>query len=167
AERIARGIRVIPQDRLGEALVLDWTVRDNVVLGRQRMLPRVKYGDAAREVITAFDVRPANPDAIVGMLSGGNQQKIVVGRALSSAPRFVLAYQPTRGIDIGAAALVQSRLIEARNAGVGILLISLELDEIFALSDRVLVLADGRFVGAFARDEIDRGRIGALMAGET
>jgi general nucleoside transport system ATP-binding protein len=165
AERIARGIRVIPQDRLGEALVLDWNVRDNVVLGRQRTLPRSKCGDAARTVIESFDVRPPNQDAIVGMLSGGNQQKIVVGRALTSAPRFVLAYQPTRGIDIGAAALVQSRLIEARNAGVGVLLISLELDEIFALADRVLVLANGRFAGAFSREEIDRGRIGALMAG--
>jgi ABC-type uncharacterized transport system ATPase subunit len=166
AQRIARGIRVIPQDRLGEALVLDWSVCDNVVLGRQRTLPRSKYADTAREVIASFDVRPPNAEAVVGTLSGGNQQKIVVGRALTSAPRFVLAYQPTRGIDIGAAALVQSRLIEARNAGVGILLISLELDEIFALSDRVLVLAGGRFAGAFAREEIDRGRIGALMAGD-
>lgn len=167
AARIARGIRAIPQDRLREALVLDWNVRDNVVLGRQRTLPRSKYRDAARTVIESFDVRPPNQDAIAGMLSGGNQQKLVVGRALTSAPRFVVAYQPTRGIDIGAAALVQSRLIEARNAGVGVLLISFELDEIFALADRVLVLCGGRFAGSFAREEIDRGRIGALMAGHT
>ncbi|HZO94018.1 MAG TPA: ABC transporter ATP-binding protein [Candidatus Baltobacteraceae bacterium] len=167
ADRLARGIRVIPQDRRHEALVLDWTVRDNVALGRQRTLPLAKFGEAAREVIERFDVRPPNADAIAGMLSGGNQQKIVVGRMLADAPRLVVAYQPTRGIDIGAAALVQSRLIEARNAGAGVLLISFELDEIFACADRVLVIANGRFAGAFARAEIDRGRIGALMAGHT
>ena len=166
AARIVHGIRVIPQDRRHEALVLDWSVRDNVALGQQRTLPLARFGEAAREVIARFDVRPADPDAIVGALSGGNQQKIVVGRALTSAPRVLIAYQPTRGIDIGAPALVQSRLIEARNAGVGILLISFELDEIFACADRVLVVAGGSFVGDFARAEIDRGRIGALMAGQ-
>jgi len=165
AARIKAGVRVIPQDRLREALVLDWSVRDNAALGRQRTLPLARFDAAAREIIERFDVRPPNPGAIVGALSGGNQQKIVVGRALLGAPRLLVAYQPTRGIDIGAAALVQSRLIEARNAGVGVLLISFELDEIFACADRVLVISDGRFVGTFAHDEIDRGRIGALMAG--
>jgi simple sugar transport system ATP-binding protein len=140
-------------------------VRDNVALGRQRTLGLAKYGEAAREVIERFDVRPPNPDAIVGELSGGNQQKIVVGRTLASSPKLIVAYQPTRGIDIGAAALVQSRLIEARNAGAGVLLISFELDEIFATADRVLVIANGKFVGSFDRAGIDRGRIGALMAG--
>ena len=165
AARLALGIRVIPQDRRSEALVLDWNVRDNVVLGRQRSLAPAQYGAAAREVIERFDVRPPNADAIVDQLSGGNQQKLVVGRMLAGAPRLVVAYQPTRGIDIGAAALVQSRLIEARNAGAGVLLISFELDEIFACADRVLVIAGGRFVGAFERADIDRGRIGTLMAG--
>jgi len=110
-------------------------------------------------------VRPPNAHARIGTLSGGNQQKVIVGRALESGPRFVLAYQPTRGIDIGAAALVQSRLIEARNAGVAVLLISFELDEIFTLADRVLVMFGGRIVGAFERGALDRARIGALMAG--
>ncbi|MDQ6924949.1 MAG: ATP-binding cassette domain-containing protein [Candidatus Eremiobacteraeota bacterium] len=165
ASRLARGIRVIPQDRRNEALVLDWNVRDNVVLGRQLTLSLARYGDAAREVIERFDVRPADPNAVVGQLSGGNQQKIVVGRTLTSSPKLVVAYQPTRGIDIGAAALVQSRLIEARNAGAGVLLISFELDEIFACADRVLVIANGTFVGSFDRTTIDRGRVGALMAG--
>jgi simple sugar transport system ATP-binding protein len=110
-------------------------------------------------------VRPADPNAVVDALSGGNQQKVVVGRALAANPRLVVAYQPTRGIDVGAAALVQSRLIEARNAGVGVLLISFELDEIFALADRVLVMYRGRIAGTFERAAIERGRIGALMAG--
>lgn len=165
AARLRRGIRVIPQDRRGEALVLDWTVRDNVALGRQRTLPLRAFDGAARDVIERFDVRPPNADAAVSGLSGGNQQKIVVGRALAGTPKLVVAYQPTRGIDVGAAALVQSRLIEARNAGAGVLLISFELDEIFACADRVLVIANGTFVGTFERADVDRGRIGALMAG--
>ncbi|MGD0472488.1 MAG: ABC transporter ATP-binding protein [Candidatus Velthaea sp.] len=173
AQRIARGIRIIPQDRRHEALVLDWNVTDNVALGRQRD-PPLRRGVAidpvvaqryAADVIERFDVRPPNPKAIVGALSGGNQQKIVVGRALAGSPSVVVAYQPTRGIDIGAATLVGSRLIEARNAGAAVLLISFELDEIFALADRVYVMFGGTFVGEFDRAAIDRGRIGALMAG--
>ncbi len=173
AERIARGVHVIPQDRRHEALVLGWSVAENVALGRHGSAPlrrgividrSVERAEAQR-VIERFDVRPPNADAIVDGLSGGNQQKVVVGRVLGADPKLVVAYQPTRGIDVGAAALVQSRLIEARNAGVAVLLISFELDEIFALADRVLVLSGGRFVGAFERAAIDRGRIGALMAG--
>ncbi len=173
AQRIERGIRVIPQDRRHEALVLDWNTIDNVALGRQRKPPlrsgvtidRAVAGRYAADLIGRFDVRPPNPKAIVGGLSGGNQQKIVVGRALADDPKLVVAYQPTRGIDIGAATLVGSRLIEARNAGTAVLLISFELDEIFALADRIYVMFGGRFVGEFDRASIDRGRIGALMAG--
>jgi simple sugar transport system ATP-binding protein len=173
AARIERGVRIIPQDRRHEALVLDWNVRDNAILGRQQTPPLrrgaiIDRGVAeryARDVIERFDVRPPNPNAIVDGLSGGNQQKIVVGRALAGEPKLVIAYQPTRGIDIGAATLVQSRLIEARNAGAAVLLISFELDELFAVADRVIVLFGGRVAGAFTRAELDRGRIGALMAG--
>jgi simple sugar transport system ATP-binding protein len=173
AERIARGVRVIPQDRRSEALVPGWSIAENVVLGRHRTAPvrrgavidRAAEAAAAADVIERFDVRPADPRAIVDALSGGNQQKIVVGRALGAHPRLLVAYQPTRGIDVGAAILVQSRLIEARNAGAAVLLISFELDEIFALADRVLVMFGGRFAGAFDRTNLDRGRVGALMAG--
>ncbi|HEV8021550.1 MAG TPA: ATP-binding cassette domain-containing protein, partial [Candidatus Lustribacter sp.] len=175
AQRLAAGVRVIPQDRRHEALVLSWSVEENVALGRHQtaplrrgsMLDRAAERAAATEVIERFDVRPPDPNAIVDGLSGGNQQKIVVGRALGAQPKLIVAYQPTRGIDVGAATLVQSRLIEARNAGTAVLLISFELDEIFALSDRVLVMSDGRFVGAFDRATLDRGRVGALMAGGT
>jgi general nucleoside transport system ATP-binding protein len=173
AARLAAGIRVIPQDRRNEALVLGWTVAENVALGRHQS-PPLRRGTvidlaaenaATAEVIERFDVRPPDPKAIVDSLSGGNQQKIVVGRALGAHPKLIVAYQPTRGIDVGAATLVQSRLIEARNAGVAVLLISFELDEIFALADRVLVMCGGKFVGAFDRAGVDRGRVGALMAG--
>jgi general nucleoside transport system ATP-binding protein len=172
AVRAAAGIRVIPQDRQREALVLTWSIAENVVLGDHRRafakggrLDREATAARAREIVERFDVRAGSIQALVGRLSGGNQQKIVVGRALAGKPRFVLAYQPTRGIDAGAATLVQSRLMEARNAGVAILLISFELDELFALADRVLVLYRGRIVGAFTRAAFDRARIGALMAG--
>ncbi len=173
AQRLQRGMRSIPQDRRHEALVLDWNVIDNVALGRQSSAPlrngavidRAVAQRFARDVIERFDVRPPNPKAIAGALSGGNQQKIVVGRALADAPKLIVAYQPTRGIDVGAAALVGSRLIEARNAGAAVLLISFELDEIFALADRIYVMFGGAFVGEFERASIDRGRIGALMAG--
>jgi simple sugar transport system ATP-binding protein len=164
---------IIPQDRHREALVLNWSVTDNAMLGRQR-LPGVSRGaiidrKAARleaeQIVERFDVRTASLDVAVKTLSGGNQQKIVVGRALLGEPDFVLAYQPTRGIDVGAAALVQSRLIEARNNGAAILLISFELDEILAVADRVLVMYRGALVEEFATEKIDRGRIGELMAG--
>ena len=171
AARIRLGMRVIPQDRHREGLVLDWSLTDNATLGRQRtfrsgiLRDRARASAFAQAIVERYDVRPPNAHARIGTLSGGNQQKVIVGRALESGPRFVLAYQPTRGIDIGAAALVQSRLIEARNAGVAVLLISFELDEIFTLADRVLVMFGGRIVGAFERGALDRARIGALMAG--
>ena len=89
----------------------------------------------------------------------------MVGRALACEPKFLVAYQPTRGVDIGAAALLQSRLIEARNAGAAVLLVSFELDEILELSDRVLVMYRGKVAGEFERASFDRAHIGALMAG--
>ncbi|HEY9180316.1 MAG TPA: ABC transporter ATP-binding protein [Candidatus Baltobacteraceae bacterium] len=164
---------VIPQDRHREGLVLGWSIADNAILGRQRergirrgaLIDARATREYAQAIVESLDVRAASLDAAVKTLSGGNQQKIVVGRALLGKPQFVVAYQPTRGIDVGAAALVQSRLIEARNAGAAILLISFELDEILALADRVLVLYRGEIAGSFAGTEIDRGPIGRLMAG--
>ncbi len=164
---------IVPQDRHREALVLPWSIVDNVILGRQHddgiqkrgLLDRSRaYADAAA-IKERFDVRAANLEVAVKTLSGGNQQKIVVGRALIDNPKFVLAYNPTRGIDVGAAALVQSRLMEARNAGAAILLISFELDEILALADRVLVMYRGKVVGNFERADVERAVIGRLMAG--
>jgi simple sugar transport system ATP-binding protein len=172
AARLAAGIRTIPQDRRREGLVGPWSIVENVALGDQRrafrkgvLFDRLAAAERARRVIAEFDVRAPSVQTAVAALSGGNQQKVVVGRALAGEPRLVLAYQPTRGIDVGAAALVQSRLIEARNRGAGVLLISFELDELFALADRVLVLFRGAIAGEFARGAFDRARIGALMAG--
>ncbi|HET9096845.1 MAG TPA: ABC transporter ATP-binding protein [Candidatus Baltobacteraceae bacterium] len=166
-------IGIIPQDRHREGLVLGWSIVDNAILGRQHMsgtrrgvlIDRRAAREDAQAIVRSLDVRAASVDVAVRTLSGGNQQKIVVGRSLLGKPQFVLAYQPTRGIDVGAAALVQSRLVEARNAGTAVLLISFELDEILMLADRVLVMYRGAIAGSFARAEIDRARIGRLMAG--
>jgi general nucleoside transport system ATP-binding protein len=166
-------IGVIPQDRHREGLVMGWTLVDNVLLGRQHRkslrrgleLDRVRARSDTLTIREHFDIRAPNIDVLVRTLSGGNQQKLVVGRALIDEPELVLAYNPTRGVDVGAAALVQSRLIEARNRGAAVLLISFELDEILALSDRVVVMYRGAIVGRFERTDCDRAAIGRLMAG--
>lgn len=163
----------IPQDRHKEGLVMVWSIVDNAILGRQHR-PHMRRGmtlDRARARADAewiqkqFDVRASSLDVPVRTLSGGNQQKVVVGRALIDKPPFVLAYNPTRGIDVGATALVQSRLMQARNDGAAVLLISFELDEILTLADRILVMYRGAIVGSFDRRNVDRGAIGRMMAG--
>jgi simple sugar transport system ATP-binding protein len=166
-------IGVIPQDRHKEGLVMSWSIVDNTVFGRQHepgiqngmLLNRKRAREDAQQIGERFDVRCASNDVAVKTLSGGNQQKVVVGRALIDEPKLVIAYNPTRGIDVGAAALVQSRLVQARNAGAAILLISFELDEILTLADRILVMYRGTIVGNFERANADRGVIGRLMAG--
>ncbi len=163
---------IIPQDRQTEALVMTWPVVDNVILGRQSILRHGATIDRARAIADAqqiekqYDVRAASLKTPIRALSGGNQQKVVVGRALIDDPALIVAYNPTRGIDVGAAALVQSRLIEARNRGAAVLLVSFELDEIFALADRILVMYRGGIVGEIdARDDGARAEVGRLMAG--
>ena len=173
AQLTAAGIAMIPQDRGREALIADWSIAENAILGRQRSRTFARAGTIdiaaakryAGEMIERYDVRPADPNARCGALSGGNQQKIVVGRALAGKPRIVVAYGPTRGIDIAAATRVQSALLDARNAGAAVLLISFELDEILAIADRVIVLHAGRIAGSVARGDLDRASIGALMTG--
>jgi len=171
--RIAAGLRTIPRDRQREGLVLEWTLAENLALGDQRRRPlrrgpfldREAARARARDVIARFDVRAPSLEARAYALSGGNQQKLLAGRALAARPRLLLACEPTRGIDVGAAALLRSRVIEARNAGVAVLVISLELDELFELADRIVVLFRGTRTGEFARDGFDRARIGAALAG--
>ncbi len=171
--RIACGIRTIAGDRQRDGLVMAWSVTENAALGDQSrtemrrgpLVDRAARERRARAIVAEFDVRTPSIATPVAALSGGNQQKIVVGRALGFAPRVIVAYAPTRGIDIGAAALVHARLIEARNDGVGIVLVSFDLDELFTLADRLVVLCGGTIVHACAREDFDRPRIGAFMAG--
>ena len=166
-------IGIIPQDRQREALVMNWSLVENTLLGRQHRaearrgleLDRARARTEALAIREHLDIRAPSVDVLVKTLSGGNQQKLVVGRALIDRPDFILAYNPTRGIDVGAAALVQSRLMEARNRGAAVLLISFELDEILTLADAVIVMYRGAVLGSFRRDAFDRAAIGRLMAG--
>jgi simple sugar transport system ATP-binding protein len=162
-----------PEDRLGEGLLLDAPLTDNFFLGKTRqrafrragLLDRAAIRAATAAAIREYDVRPADPDAIVRGLSGGNQQKLVVARELGDHPRFLLAAQPTRGVDIGAIEFIHRKILDLRNSGAGVLLISSELDEVLKLSDRLLVLYRGEVVGSFTRAEFDENKIGLLMAG--
>ena len=174
ARRIALGLAHIPEDRHHTALVEPLAIRDNFAverigeppLSRRGWIDRKAVARLASEVMAAFDIRASGPGQTAGTLSGGNQQKIVLGRALSRDPRLVVAVQPARGLDVGATAFVHRQLLARRAAGAGVLLVSTELDEILALSDRILVVYKGRIVGAMARRDISVERLGLMMAGK-
>ena len=169
----ARGVAFVPEDRRREGLVLAFTVADNFILGKQDRPPFARRGVLDSDAIQAngerlakeFDVRPANARAIVGNLSGGNQQKVVLGREISEQPKLLVISQPTRGLDIGSTEYVWERLLEQRGRGAAILLVSSELDEIRALSDRIAVMFEGRLVAVLAAAEANEERLGLLMAG--
>ena len=112
-----------------------------------------------------FDIRPPLPKLASANFSGGNQQKIVLAREISTQPKLLLVGQPTRGVDIGAIEFIHKQLIALRNKGCAILLVSVELDEIMSLSDRILVMNNGQMVGELARDKADEQRLGLMMAG--
>ncbi len=170
-----RGVAYVPEDRRAEGLVLAFTVADNFILGRQDRAPYARrgvleLGTIAREgarLAREFDVRPPNAGAIVGTLSGGNQQKVVLGREIAGQPTLIVASQPTRGLDVAATEYVRERLLEQRGRGAAILLVSSELDEIRALSDRIAVMFEGRIVATLAAGEASEERLGLLMAGHT
>ncbi|MFT3711604.1 MAG: ABC transporter ATP-binding protein [Archangium sp.] len=173
--RVARelGVSHIPEDRLRRAIISDLSVEENASLGRHRSAPfasgmRVDF-EARRshtaKLLEAHDVRPREPELRAGGLSGGNQQKLVVGRELESSPKVVVVVQPTRGLDIAAVAAVRERLIEQRNRGCAVLLVSLDLDEVLELSDRVLVMYGGALNGEFARGAYDERVLGQHMLG--
>ncbi len=160
----------IPADRHRHGLVADFTLAENLTLGRQRELSgrvtmdRARVLTHARELLARFDVRPGEPDLPVRALSGGNQQKLVVARELSRPGLTVLlCAHPTRGVDLAAADTIRRALVEARAAGVGVLLISSDLGELRALSDRIAVLVRGRIVATLARDAATEEALGALM----
>ena len=172
-ERKARGLAHIPEDRHRRGLVLDYSVADNLILGRQRsyehrgVLDRARILADARTAIARADIRPPDPMLPARALSGGNQQKIVIARALARETRVLVAAQPTRGVDVGAIELIHARLRAARDAGTGILLVSAELSEILALSDRVAVMYGGRIVATLPRAQASEGSLGPLMTGAT
>jgi simple sugar transport system ATP-binding protein len=173
AERIAAGLAHIPEDRHRTAIFEKMSVVDNAVAeeaGRPRFarwgMRRLGETRAfAAQLVADYDVRLGSVDQAIGSLSGGNQQKVVLGRALSRDPRLVVAVQPTRGLDIGATAFLQSQLLKRRAAGAAVLLISTELDEVLALADRIVVLFKGQVTGVVARADFSVEKLGLLMAG--
>jgi simple sugar transport system ATP-binding protein len=171
--RLHSGVGHIPADRQRMGIILELPISDNLVLSRFDQAPYaraiVRDLDAVREhatkVIADFDIRAPGPDTPAGSLSGGNQQKVVVARELSERPTLLIAAQPTRGVDVGSIEFIHRRIVEQRDSRHGVLLVSSELDEILSLADRVAVMYRGRIVATLEGDEIDRERIGLLMAG--
>jgi ABC-type uncharacterized transport system ATPase subunit len=167
------GIARIPEDRHREGIVGSLTVAENLVLESLDESEVQRWGflrfksirEKARAMIAAFDIRCPGPDAPIRLLSGGNIQKVILARGLARQPRAVLANQPTRGLDVGATADVHRRLLQARDRGAAVVLISEDLDELFALSDRIAVLSQGRLSAAELVEEVTIERVGLLMAG--
>ncbi|MEM9198393.1 MAG: ABC transporter ATP-binding protein [Pseudomonadota bacterium] len=171
-----RGLKLahVPEDRHRMGLVTKFEARENTILGYQRdpgygagvLIDRGAVLSAAQGQMQGFDVRPADPYLKAANFSGGNQQKIVLAREIERDPEVLLVGQPTRGVDVGAIEAIHRRLIALRDAGKAILLVSVELDEIRALADRILVMFDGRITGEVS-PETGEGAIGLLMAGVT
>jgi len=173
-KRLARGLAHVPSDRQEQALVLGFDLVGNAILGSQHREPFGGRGsidwaaarDHAEAVIEEYDVRPPDPDATARSLSGGNQQKFVVGRELSRDPDVVVAAHPTRGVDIGSKEFIHERILAMRERGVAVLLVSASLDEVLGLSDRVAVMYEGEFVDVVDPDAVTEEQLGLLMAGE-
>jgi simple sugar transport system ATP-binding protein len=171
-DMLEAGLGHIPEDRQRRGLVLEFTIAENVVLHDYSKEPDAKWGwlfpkrfvQKARALIGEFDVRGGGPLARAGTLSGGNQQKVIAAREISRDPKVLIAAQPTRGLDVGAIEFLHRRLVEEREEGRAILLVSLELDEILALSDRILVLYEGQIVGEHT-GEVSEEEIGLEMLG--
>jgi len=168
------GVGFVPEDRKEDGLVGEFSIAENLMLDRADGAPFVKGGaiqlstlsDFAREKVAEFDVRTPSIDTAVGKLSGGNQQKVVLARELSRDLRLFVAAQPTRGVDVGSIEFIHKRVIETRDAGVPVIVVSTELDEVTALADRIMVMYRGRVVGIVPGDT-SRDVLGLMMAGET
>ncbi|MBV9926461.1 MAG: ABC transporter ATP-binding protein [Acidobacteria bacterium] len=173
-ERYELGIAHVPEDRHRRGLLLDFDLSENSILGLHYRRPAVSAGPLldlsgirarALEMIQDFDVRPANPDLPARALSGGNQQKLIIGREFGLGPKLLLISQPTRGVDIGAIEFIHRKLVELRDEGCAILLVSAELEEVTSLADRLLVIYHGRLVGEVDPRQATQEEIGLLMTG--
>lgn len=166
------GVGIVSEDRSREGIIAAFTVAENLALERCQQPPITRLGvmrpsvmrHMAQELMEAFDIRPRKPDEPAGQLSGGNQQKVVVARALATHPRSLVLAQPTRGLDVGSIESVHRHIVSARDGGAAVVLVSAELDEIIALSDRILVMYEGRIVGELPSGS-SRREIGMLMSG--
>ena len=166
------GLGHIPEDRQRRGLVLDFSLAENIALHDYDSPPESRFGwlyprrlvERARGLLHDFDVRGGGPETLAASLSGGNQQKVILAREVSRDPQVLIAAQPTRGLDVGAIEFVHRRLVEQRDAGRAILLVSFELDEILSLSDRILVIYEGRIVGEYGPD-VSEEELGIAMTG--
>ena len=174
ANRIAQlGVASVPADRIAQGLLMDFNVKENLVLGRHRsnvfsrggLLNRGAIDSFATESIEGFDIRTPSASQSTRTLSGGNLQKVIMARELSGEPKLLVAHQPTRGLDISASEYVRRRLLEERDRGAAVLLMSEDLDEIFQLSDRITVIYDGRIVSETTPEQADLESLGLSMAG--
>lgn len=173
-ERIESGMAHIPEDRQKRGLVLDYSIEENFILETHRQEPYSRRGflnhkairSHAEEIIAAFDVRSGEgPVTKTRSMSGGNQQKAIIGREFDLNPELLVAVQPTRGLDIGSILYIHKRLVEQRDSGKGVLLVSLELDEILDMSDRIAVVCHGELVGILDAKATDEKEIGLMMTG--
>jgi general nucleoside transport system ATP-binding protein len=169
------GVGHIPEDRQRRGLVLEFSLAENFALHDFDRPPNSRFGwlrpgrllARAAKLVKEFDVRGGGPRTSAGSLSGGNQQKVVVAREVDGDPRVLIAAQPTRGLDVGAIEFVHKRLVEERDDGRAVLLVSLELDEVLSLADRILVMYEGRIVGEFAPDVAEEDLGFAMLGGTT
>ena len=167
------GLAHVPEDRHARALVMAFAAWESAVLGYDKLPEYANHGwmmhanmrDATSRLMARFDVRPRDPELASSKFSGGNQQKLVLARELGQAPTILLVGQPTRGVDIGAIEFIYTQLRNMRDAGCAVLVVSSELDEILALSDRVIVMNQGRVTGELAIGDCTEASLGMLMTG--
>ena len=167
------GAAHVPEDRIHEGLVTGFQAWQNFILGYHRdpayngsiLLDTARAVGMTASDMKSYDIRPDNPWLKAANFSGGNQQKLIAAREIERDPDLLLVGQPTRGVDIGAIEFIHRRLIEMRDKGKAILLVSVELDEILSLSDRIVVMFDGMLVGEVPRDKADERTLGLMMAG--
>ena len=173
-KRIQMGVSIVPEDRQKRGLILDFSVMENLMLGSHDSPPLAKSSviinmeeasSYARRLIEEFSIKTPDKDTLAEHLSGGTQQRVVLAREFSRNPKLITASQPTRGLDVGATEYVRGKLVEMRNHGCAVLLISADLDEIWALSDRIAVIYEGRIVAVKDPEKTNESELGLLMAG--
>jgi simple sugar transport system ATP-binding protein len=174
AQRLSAGIAYVPEDRHEDGLIGEFSVADNMVLDQYNKPPfasgiNLRLGAIAAnatERVREFDVRTTSTQTPVGTLSGGNQQKVILARELAHEHKVLIASQPTRGLDVGSIEFVHRRIVEQRDQGVAVLIVSAELDEIYALADRIAVMYEGKITG-IRPPTVPVEELGLLMAGGT